>query len=82
MVVEELRRAVERAERQPADIQHRLAELLRDALDEEAEEEIAVSPDLRDDLAAAQCEVDAGEYVTLDELDRLYAEHARRPKRA
>lgn len=69
-MVEELRLLFERAEQQPEDVQHRLAELLRLELEEEEADAIDASPELLARLAESRRQIANGEYVTLDVLDR------------
>ncbi|MFI5274073.1 MAG: hypothetical protein ACHQ4H_13650 [Ktedonobacterales bacterium] len=66
-MVDELRRAFELAQQQPDDEQRQIAQLVLDAMEER---EWEVSPELRAAIEASRAEIAAGEYITLDELDR------------
>jgi hypothetical protein len=73
MMVDELRRAFELAQQCSGEEQRRLAQLVLDELEDQRWEE---SPDVRAAIEEARAQIAAGDYVTLDELDRLRREQA------
>lgn len=76
-MVEELRLVIERAQRQPEDVQRRLAEILREALDQDVADEWEATPAERAAIEASRAEYAAGDYRDFDDYDRERAKRER-----
>ncbi|HEU5437730.1 MAG TPA: hypothetical protein VFU88_00460 [Ktedonobacterales bacterium] len=67
-MVDELRRAFELAQQCPDEEQRRIAQMVLEELEDQQWEE---SPAVRAAIEEARAQIAAGDYVTLDELDRM-----------
>lgn len=69
-MTEELRAIIERLCHQPADVQHHVADLVNEVLDEQGQDEVDATPEELAAIEQAKAQIASGDYVTLDELMR------------